>query len=203
MIRNEIIERETMKKLLLAVLILVPQMHGMEMETAKNKSSTNTCGNAVKACCYLTAACGLLTSGQPVNADPEDIACYKVFAKKERDQYVVEHIGLLSNFEPAEGGSWQQVLEGIKTRDEQRKACSSKMKSNFRLFCYKRDNYDEWLEGFHAWDRLAVSERTLGSSHSEVLKERERLEANYFLRTACLAMLNSKNTQDTDCQKQE
>jgi hypothetical protein len=61
------------KKLFIAVLLAVPQMHAMEMGTAKNKSSANACGNAVKACCYLTAACGLLTSGQLVNAKSANI----------------------------------------------------------------------------------------------------------------------------------
>jgi hypothetical protein len=65
-----------MKKLLIGLMVFALsalRMQAMEMETAKNKSSTNACGNAVKACCYLTAACGLLTSGQPMNAKSADM----------------------------------------------------------------------------------------------------------------------------------
>ncbi len=65
-----------MKKLIFtALIVFAPQMHAMQMDTAKasrkidkkERPCLDTCCCAIKTCCYLCALCGVLTSAQPVN----------------------------------------------------------------------------------------------------------------------------------------
>lgn len=61
-----------MQKIVIGLIVLglcTQQVSAMQMETAHNKSSkksSNTCANAAKTCCYLSALCGLMT--QPADA---------------------------------------------------------------------------------------------------------------------------------------
>lgn len=66
-----------MKKLIFTALVLcVPQMRAMQMETVKTSKKItrkerpclDTCCCAVKTCCYLCALCGVLTSAEPIKA---------------------------------------------------------------------------------------------------------------------------------------
>ncbi len=103
-----------MKKLLIGLMafaLCTSHMHAMQMETAKTKSSTNAYGNAVKACCYLTAVCGLMmtpliTEGRPV---AEHKLCKEAFQMQAQDllqwarweEYRQEHAAAILSEEDA------------------------------------------------------------------------------------------------------
>jgi hypothetical protein len=194
-----------MKKLILTAFIVCSQIQAMQMGTAntskkmnaKQNSCPQTCCNAAKTCCYLTAVCGLMTSALPVSGqktvaeqlqqhqgttDLKDI----VWQATQYEQTIDEYVACKKVFSTQDDD--MQNREQLRERNEQRETCNCQMRERYRKECYTL--FSERRERAREWDRLIDMELRFGDAAFS--SERARLYARADHAYACYRLFQDE-----------
>jgi hypothetical protein len=138
-----LIKRTAMQKLLLlAALLLVPQVQAMQ-KTEKTESAKNSCGSTLlKTCFYLWAGYSLVTTpdiaaARPIHNDignkPEMLRCNHLFKNQLQDGLMLAKINdLEANFAELPTKYQQEIRSDkrkLEKRAEKRKQCALLMTS--------------------------------------------------------------------------